>query len=98
MLLKIAAERANAAQALFAPNVLTILFVVLVLYGGATLVWISVLRHLPLSVAYVFMSLSFAIVPMLAVIFLHEPFTLRYVVGMVLIICGILVSLGAKIS
>jgi len=96
MLFKIAAERANVAQSLFAPSVLTVLFFAVALYGGATLIWVSVLRYVPLTVAYGFMALSFAIVPLLAAIFLHEPLTPRYVIGMVLIMCGIMVALGAK--
>ena len=98
MLFKIAAERANAAQTLFSVSVLTVLFGAVVLYAGATVVWVSVLRQVSLTVAYLFMSLSFAIVPVLAVIFLHEPLSPRYVVGIILIVCGVGVSLGVKLS
>ena len=41
---------------MLAPDVLGVLFGACVLYGGATLVWVYVLRHVPLSAAYVFMS------------------------------------------
>src|SRR5262249_36739429 len=96
MLFKIAADRANVAQSLFAPGALTVLAAAVVLYGGATIVWVTVLRYVPLTVAYVFMSLSFVIVPAMAALFMHEQITLRYVAGMVLIVAGILVSLSAK--
>ena len=96
MLFKISAERANLADSLFAPSVLAVLLPALVLYGGATVVWITVLRYVPLTVAYVFMSLSFVIVPIFATLFLHEPLTLRFWGGAALIMCGILVSLSGK--
>jgi drug/metabolite transporter (DMT)-like permease len=98
LLFKITAERANVAQSLFAANVLIILCAAVALYGGATLVWVASLRYVPLTVAYLFMALSFVIVPVLAAVFLHEPLTLRFCAGMLLIIVGILVSLGAKLA
>lgn len=96
MLFKIAAERANAAHTLLAPNVLSVLSIAAALYAIATVVWVSALRYVPLTVAYVFMSLSFAIVPVLAAVFVHEPLTPRYVVGILLIMCGVVVSLSAN--
>jgi undecaprenyl phosphate-alpha-L-ara4N flippase subunit ArnE len=96
MLFKIAADRANVAQTLLAPGALSVLAVAVVLYGGATLVWVSVLRYVPLTVAYVFMSLSFVIVPALAAYFLHEHLTWRFIAGMALIVSGILVSLTGR--
>jgi drug/metabolite transporter (DMT)-like permease len=98
LLFKSAAERANLAQSLLAPSVLVVLCAAIALYGGATLVWISVLRHVQLTVAYAFVSLSFVIVPILAAVFLHEPLTVRFAIGTLLITSGIVVSLIGKLS
>ena len=62
----------------------------LTLYGGATLLWIYVLKTVPLSYAYSFMALTFVIVPVLAYLWLGEPLSAKYVVGMGLVIAGLL--------
>lgn len=61
----------------------------LALYGGATIVWIYVLKVAPLSYAYSFMALTFVIVPILSRIWLGETLDSRYFVGTVLIILGV---------
>lgn len=61
------------------------------LLGMSTLLWIWVLRTLPLSIAYPFMALAFIIVPLLAHFLLHEPFSLRNLAGGVLIAVGVVV-------
>ena len=96
LLFKIAAERANSAQSLIAPNVVIVLSCAVFMYAGATLIWIWVLRSTPLTIAYLFTSLSFVIVPLLARIFLHETLTTRVAVGIVLIMCGIVVSISER--
>lgn len=63
--------------------------VALVLYGLATISWIYVLRHFPLSRAYLFMGLSFVFVPLLSYFFLKEPLGLKYLAGAACIIFGI---------
>lgn len=64
------------------------------LYGAATLLWIYVLKAVPLSYAYSFMALTFAIVPLLSFIFLGENLSWRYGVGSALIIAGLIVTQG----
>ena len=61
----------------------------LVLYGIATVSWVYVLRHFPLSKAYMFMGLTFVFVPLLSYWFLKEPLNLRYLAGAAFIILGI---------
>lgn len=95
VLFKVAAERANAADTLYTRNVLTVLLAAVAIYACGTLIWVSVLRYVPLTVAYIFVSMTFAVVPALAIIFLHEQFSLMQLVGTALIISGILISLGA---
>lgn len=64
----------------------------LVIYGGGTLVWIFVLREVPLAVAYSFMALTFIFVPVLARIFLLESLPPKYFVGTALIMLGLVVQ------
>lgn len=58
------------------------------LYGASTLVWVLVLRNVPLSYAYVFMALGFVLVPLASHFLFNEPLTSRYVLGAVLISVG----------
>lgn len=67
----------------------------LLLYGLATLLWIYVLKSVPLSYAYSFMALSFVIVPLLAAAFLGESVGLRYAAGSALILAGLFVVQSA---
>lgn len=68
------------------------LITALALYGVATLLWIWVLRHAPLHIAYPFMALAFIIVPLLSYYFLGEPLTTKTFIGGALIILGVSLS------
>ncbi|MDX5298543.1 MAG: EamA family transporter [Gammaproteobacteria bacterium] len=70
------------------------LIAALALYGVTTLVWVWILRHAPLHLAYPFMGLAFIIVPVLAYAFLGEPLSIKTLLGGALIIAG--VSLAAN--
>jgi drug/metabolite transporter (DMT)-like permease len=96
MLFKLAAARANAAGSFFSPEMLKVLLPACVLYAGATLVWVWALRYVPLNVAYVFMALSFVVVPGMSVLFFKEPLSLRQAAGLILIVAGIIVSLTTR--
>jgi undecaprenyl phosphate-alpha-L-ara4N flippase subunit ArnE len=63
----------------------------LALYGGATVLWVMVLRETPLSKAYIFVALAFALVPIGAAVFFHEALGPRYYLGLVLVIAGVAV-------
>lgn len=60
------------------------------LYGFGTIVWIYVLKSVPLTIAYSFMGLTFCLVPLLAQFFFGEQLTVRYAVGTMLIFAGLL--------
>lgn len=64
----------------------------LLLYGATTLLWIWILRHAPLHLAYPFMGLAFLIVPCLGKLFLDEPLHIQTLLGGVLIIAGVTVA------
>jgi undecaprenyl phosphate-alpha-L-ara4N flippase subunit ArnE len=71
-----------------------ILIAALALYGFGTIVWIYVLKSVPLTIAYSFMGLTFCFVPMLAHVFFGEPLSLRYGLGAGLIFAGLLAING----
>jgi drug/metabolite transporter (DMT)-like permease len=64
-------------------------------YGASTLGWVLALRSVPLSTAYLFMSASFILVPLMAFFFLGEPVSARVMIGGALIVSGILVAATA---
>ena len=94
VLFKIVALRANEQHTYFSASVLSLLFVALVVYGAATLVWIRVLQTAPLSLAYAFVGLSFIVVPVLSMIFFREALSLRFMIGAVVIVIGIVIATG----
>jgi drug/metabolite transporter (DMT)-like permease len=59
------------------------------LLGISTLLWIWVLRVLPLSVAYPFMALAFLVVPVLSHFLLGETLGWRNFAGGLLIAAGV---------
>ncbi len=64
------------------------------LYGLTTFVWVWCLQDIPLSRAYLFMSLAYVFVPILSWLFFSETFTWKYFLGMFLIISGIICSIS----
>lgn len=61
------------------------------LYAAATVLWIWLLSRIPLSIAYPISAFSFVIVPILSWFLFSEPISIRYWVGLSLIIVGVLV-------
>ena len=59
--------------------------------GGATLLWVWVLRGLPLSIAYPFMALAFILVPILGFFVLGEPLGWKQLIGSLLIVVGVII-------
>ena len=67
--------------------------VAIVVYGFASLLWVGALHHLELSRAYLLMSLSFVIVPVLAYWVFSESLTPRFLLGSMLIVLGITIAM-----
>ena len=59
-------------------------------YFGLSLVWVWLLRFTPLSRAYLFVALSFALVPIAAAAAFDEPLSARFVLGAILTVCGLI--------
>lgn len=62
------------------------------IYGIGTIVWIYLLRTVPLSTAYPFMGLPFCLVPILSGVILGEPVSIKTGIGTAMIIGGLMVA------
>jgi drug/metabolite transporter (DMT)-like permease len=69
-----------------------IMLLALTVYGFATLLWVYVLRTVPLASAYALFSLAFLIVPILAWLFLGEKLAANTLVGGAIIVVGVIVA------
>jgi drug/metabolite transporter (DMT)-like permease len=98
VMFKLAALRApsigNLAERLMALALDGYFLGALVLYGALTLVWVWILTFTPLSRAYVFIALAFAITPLAGGYLFGEPISLRFVIGIGLIVGGLLCVAG----
>jgi drug/metabolite transporter (DMT)-like permease len=71
-------------------GVLSFVLVALVIYGGATVLWIALLQHVPLSRLYPYMALSFVLVPLAGWLLFQEQIPLGQIAGLALIVAGLL--------
>jgi drug/metabolite transporter (DMT)-like permease len=98
LLFKLAALNAVAGtplgERIFAMILNRFFAVAVLLYAALTVLWVWILTFTPLSRAYVFVALAFAVTPMLGAFLFSEPITARLVVGIVLICCGLLFVTG----
>jgi len=63
----------------------------LAVYSLGTVLWVIVIKSVPLNRAYPFMALSFVLLPIASLLILKEPLSLRYIIGTVLLFSGLLV-------
>jgi multidrug transporter EmrE-like cation transporter len=86
MLLKAGADAPTFMGQILRP----VTIVGLVLYVGAAFMYIFALRQLPLSVAFPSVSLSYAIVAVLGHFLFKEPFGIKQISGIVLVMGGVI--------
>ncbi len=92
VLFKLTSERLVQSGAPFYTALFNPVFILaLAIYGTATLLWIYVLKAVPLAYAYSFMALTFVIVPLMAALWLGEALTLKYAAGAAFIIIGLII-------
>ena len=68
------------------------LWLALIFYGGATVLWVWILKQVPLTLAYPFVAVGFILVPFGAWAFFGEPITWRYTAGVGLIVAGVVLT------
>lgn len=92
ILFKLAARAADPTTG-FPWEFVNVYFVAAILvYGGATFLWVWLLKTLPLNVAYPFVGLAFILVPLMGAFLLDESVDWRHLAGGALIAVGVAVS------
>lgn len=66
----------------------------LALYFALAVLWVWILTFTPLSRAYPFVAIAFAITPILGAFLFAEPLSSRLIVGVVVILGGLLLVSG----
>lgn len=92
LLFKQVAINYNKSQSLLAANVMGTLAVAGFLYVVSTGLWIWALRHVALSRAYPVFALGFALVPLMGIWLFNEPVNSRFLLGVVLIVVGVILT------
>ena len=85
-------KRQPSAQAFVAATSFLALFSIvgLALYGSAAFMYIFALRKIPVSVAFPSVSLSYAVVAVMGHFLFEEPFGIKQIGGIVLIMGGVM--------
>src|SRR5438105_2659569 len=78
--------------ALFALRPMSFLGAAVLAYGIAGILWIAVLRDMPISRAYPFIGITFVVVPFAGHFLSQDPLSLRGLLGAIIIFAGILLS------
>ncbi|TMJ30923.1 MAG: 4-amino-4-deoxy-L-arabinose-phospho-UDP flippase [Alphaproteobacteria bacterium] len=98
ILFKLASLRLAADASLFerAASLLQnwLFLAALAVYLALSVLWVWILSFTPLSRAYLFVALSFAIVPVAGTLLFAEPMSPRLMIGIGLILCGLLFVAG----
>ena len=66
----------------------------ILLYAALAVLWVWVLTFTPLSRAYPFVALAFAVTPLLGVFIFSEPLSSRLIIGIAVVFCGLLLIAG----
>lgn len=64
------------------------------LYAAFSILWVWILSFTPLSRAYPFVALAFAVIPLLGGLIFGETISLRIVAGILFILCGLFLVTG----
>lgn len=59
-----------------------------ILFAGASILWMYILKHFPLNMAYPMASISYVIAIVFSIVFLHETVAWNRWVGVALIMIG----------
>lgn len=92
LIFKLVGVRIQSGLSFLDAKVWTIAFVAMVIYGSATVLWIAVLRTVPLVKAYPYMALSFVLVPLGSIFLYSERVQWTYGVGTIFIVLGVILT------
>jgi drug/metabolite transporter (DMT)-like permease len=63
----------------------------IVFYFALSIAWVWILSFTPLSRAYLFVAISFAMTPLLGALVFAEPISLRLIIGLLVIFAGLII-------
>ena len=66
----------------------------LAIYLALSVLWVWILSFTPISRAYLFVALSFVIVPIFGALLFSEPMSVRLGIGIAVILCGLFLVAG----
>jgi drug/metabolite transporter (DMT)-like permease len=89
VLFKVLGLRLHSTASLLEPRTLGIAALAFFIYIAASLLWVWLLRTVPLSRAYPFTAGTLVLVPLLSVWLLRETVSLTYIGGAGLVIAGV---------
>jgi drug/metabolite transporter (DMT)-like permease len=94
VLFKMAALRYAAAEGGLGDRLLSLVYNVyfvsaLALYAGYAILWVWILSVIPLSRAYPFVALAFALTPLLGGLLFGDIISVRLIAGIFFILCGL---------
>ena len=67
-----------------------------VIYALGTVVWVVLLKSVPLSRAYPFIAVSFAVMPLIAYVLFDENINVQYLLGLLMFLAGLLIIASAE--
>ena len=94
LLFKLAAQRLAAGERLIELVGNGYFYAAFALYCILSILWVWILTFTPLSRAYPFVALAFAVTPLLGAWVFGEPINLRLVLGITAILCGLFLVAG----
>jgi len=99
LLFKSAALRYGAAGGDTSERLLGLLhnvyfLVAVLLYAGLSVLWVWLLSFTPLSRAYPFVALAFALTPFLGALVFQEAVSARLIIGVLFVLCGLFFVVG----
>jgi drug/metabolite transporter (DMT)-like permease len=89
VLFKVLGLRLHATPNLFDFKTMGIAAVAFSIYFAASLLWVWLLRTVPLSRAYPFTAATLVLVPLFSVLLLKETVSMSYLLGSALVIAGV---------
>jgi drug/metabolite transporter (DMT)-like permease len=92
VLFKLVAVNYNKVNTIYDFNVMGVLTIAAILYITSTGLWVWALRSAEISKAYPYFALGFVFVPLLGAWMFDEILTMRYAVGVLLIIAGVVLT------
>lgn len=92
ILFKMAASRMRPGTSPILQLMDPMLIAAVLFYGLLSIVWVLIVRQLPLSTAYPFVALSFVFTPLFAFFLLNEKLNANYLFGIAMICAGVILT------